>query len=47
MNVMLAAAAMNFKRVMNLSKQRCVQFILNILKVFRNEIIISFLKTTF
>lgn len=27
MNVMLAAAAMNFKRVMNLSKQRCVQFI--------------------
>jgi IS5 family transposase len=47
MNVMLAAAAMNFKRVMNLSKQRCVQFILNILKVFRNEMIISFLKTTF
>ena len=47
MNVMLAAAAMNFKRVMNLSKQRCVQFILNILKGFKNEIIISFLKLTF
>lgn len=47
MNVMLAAAAMNFKRVMNLSKQRCVQFILNILNVFRNEISSSFLKLTF
>ena len=47
MNVMLAAAAMNFKRVMNLSKQRCVQFILNILNRFRNEIIFSFLKLTF
>ena len=47
MNVMLAAAAMNFKRVMNLSKQRCVQFILGILNRFKNEIIISFLKLTF
>ena len=47
MNVMLAAAAMNFKRVMNLSKQRCVQFILNLLSIFRNGIVIPFLKMTF
>ena len=47
MNVMLAAAAMNFKRVMNLSKQRCVQFILNLLSIFRNGIGIPFLKMTF
>jgi IS5 family transposase len=43
MNVMLAAAAMNFKRVMNLSKQRCVQFILYIY----NAIFNLFLKPTF
>lgn len=47
MNIMLAAAAMNFKRVMNLSKQRCVQFILNLLSIFRNGIFIPFLKMTF
>jgi IS5 family transposase len=47
MNVMLAAAAMNFKRVMNLSKQRCVQFVLYILNSLRNEISVSFLKLTF
>lgn len=43
MNIMLAAAAMNFKRVMNLSKQRSVQFILYIYSIIFN----LFLKPTF
>lgn len=47
MNVMLAASAMNFKRVMNLYKKRCVQFILNYLTQFKITICSLFLNPTF
>ena len=47
MNVLLSAAAMNFKRVINLWKQRCVQFILCIICQFQKLLIPQFLKLTF
>lgn len=45
-NVYLSAAAMNFKRLINLWKQRCVQFILYILSQFQ-KLNPQFLKLTF
>ena len=45
MNVLLAAAAMNFKRVMNLWKQRLINFILKI--VFETLFYNQGLKLTF
>jgi IS5 family transposase len=47
MNVMLAASAMNFKRVMNLCKQRCVQFILKLITQICQLIYPKSLKPTF
>jgi hypothetical protein len=45
MNVLLSAAAMNFKRVMNLWKQRLINFILKI--VFETLFYNQGLKLTF
>jgi IS5 family transposase len=45
MNVLLAAAAMNFKRVINLWKQRLINFILKI--VFETLFYNQELKLTF
>ena len=47
MNVLLSAAAMNFKRVMNLSKQKCVQFILHSISQFQKSLYYRFSKLTF
>jgi len=47
-NVLLAAAAMNFKRVMNLWKQRIINFLLYIIQlVFEHLCSIQFLNVTF
>jgi IS5 family transposase len=47
MNVLLSAAAMNLKRVINLWKQRYVQFILNLLKLIQKSLGLNFVKLTF
>jgi IS5 family transposase len=47
MNVLLSAAAMNFKRVINLWKQRYVQFILKLLSQIQKTGYIKFLNLTF
>jgi len=47
MNVLLSAAAMNFKRVMNLWKQRYAQFILKIICQIHESLCIKFVNLTF
>lgn len=47
MNVLLSAAAMNFKRVINLWKQRYVQFILSILSLIQKTFGGRFVNLTF
>jgi IS5 family transposase len=47
MNVLLSAAAMNFKRVMNLWKQRYVQFILILIERIQKSFGLSFMNLTF
>ena len=47
MNVLLSAAAMNFKRVMNLWKQRYTQFILKIICQIHESLCMKFMNLTF
>jgi transposase, IS5 family len=47
MNVLLSAAAMNFKRVMNLWKQRYAQFILKIISQIHESLCMKFMNLTF
>lgn len=46
-NVLLAAAAMNFKRVMNLWKQRLSNWAIELLEIIRTAFLLPFLKLTF